>query len=66
MGGHGAECREAITHFGFNPNSDEYWENIALPEYEKALGEIKLFRAVIIERGMEDAGDVNLVTLRNA
>ena len=66
LGEHGAECREAIARLGFNPNSDEYWENIALPEYGKALSEIKLFRAVIIERDMEDATDEELIALRNA
>ena len=55
MGEHGAECREAVTHLGFDPNSAEYWENIALPEYGKAVGEIKLWQAVIIERDMVDA-----------
>ncbi len=42
QGEHGAECREAVTHLGFDPNSAEYWENIALPEYGKTVGEIKL------------------------
>ena len=66
LGEHGAECREGIARLGFNPNSDEYWENIALPGYGKALREIKLFRAVIIERDMEDATDEELIALRNA
>ncbi len=66
LGEHGAECREAIALLGFDPNSDAYWENIALPEYGKALGEIRLFQAVIKERGLESAGNVEILALRNA
>ena len=66
MGEHGAECREAVTHLGFDPNSAEYWENIALPEYGKAVGEIKLWQAVIIERDMVNATEEEHVAARKA
>ena len=41
LGEHGAECREGVALLGFDANSDEYWEKIALPQYGKALGEIR-------------------------
>lgn len=66
MGEYGAECRETVTHLGFDPNSAEYCENIALPEYGKTLGEIKLWQAVIIERDMVDATEEEHTTMRNA
>ena len=66
MGDNGAECRAHIERLGFDPYSDEYWENIGLPEYGKALGEIKLFGTVVAERGMEDASQEDLGTLRGA
>jgi hypothetical protein len=66
LGENGAECRAAVERLGFDPNSDGYWANIALPEYGKALGEIKLFRAVIVERDMADASQEDLVALQNA
>ena len=66
MGEHGAECREAVTHLGFDPNNDEYWENMTLPEYGKVLGEVKLFRAVIVEQGMEGATNEELIAMRKA
>lgn len=66
MGEHVAECREAIALLGFDPYSDAYWENVGLPEYGKALGEIKLFQAVIRERGLESASNDELIALRNA
>ena len=66
LGEHGAECREAIALLGFDPNSDEYWENIGLPEYGKALGEIKLFGTLVAEQGMEDASNDELIALRKA
>ena len=50
MGEHGAECREAVTRLGINRNDNGYWENIALPEYARTVGEIKLFQAVIKEK----------------
>ena len=66
LGEHGAGCREGVARLGFDPNSDEYWENIALPEYGKALGEIKLFHAVIKEKGLEGASNDEPAALRNA
>ena len=66
MGEHGAECRAHVERLGFDPYSDAYWENIGLPEYGKALGEIKLFQAVIKERGLESASNDELIALRNA
>jgi len=66
MGEHGGECREAIALLGFDPYSDAYWENIALPEYGKALGEIKLFQAIIKERGLESASNDELIALQHA
>ena len=64
MGETGAECREAIALLGFDPYSDAYWENVGLPEYGKALGEIKLFQAVIRERGLESANNDELIALQ--
>ena len=66
MGEKGAECREAIALLGFDPYSDAYWENIALPEYGKALGEIKLFQAIIRERGLESASNDEILALQQA
>ena len=66
MGEHGAECREAIALLGFDPYSDAYWENIGLPQYGKALGEITLFQAVISERGLESASNDELIALQQA
>ncbi len=66
LGEHGAECREGVALLGFDPDSDAYWENIALPEYGKALGEIRLFQAVIEERGLESASNDEILALRNA
>ena len=66
LGEHGAECREALARLGFDPNGDEYWENIAFPEYGKALGEIKLFHAVIKEKGLEYASNDELIALGEA
>ena len=66
QGEHGAECREAVTHLGFDPNRAEYWENIALPEYGKTVGEIKLWQAVIIERDMVNATEEEHVAARKA
>ena len=66
MGENGAECRALVERLGFDPYSDAYWENIGLPEYGKALGEIKLFQAVIRERGLESASNDELIALRNA
>ena len=63
---HGAECREGVALLGFDANSDEYWENIALPQYGKALGEIRLFHAVIKEKGLESASNDEILALRNA
>ena len=66
LGEHGAECREGVALLGFDANSDEYWENIALPQYGKALGEIRLFHAVIKERGLESASNDEILAMRNA
>ena len=66
MGENGAECREGVALLGFDPYSDAYWENIGLPEYGKALGEIKLFQAVIKERGLESASNDELIALQQA
>ena len=65
LGERGAECRAHIERLGFDPNSDEYWEDIGLLEYGKAVGEIKLFRAIVVERGMEDASNEDHIALRN-
>ena len=64
LGEHGAECREALERLGFDPNNDEYWENIALPEYGKALGEIRLRHAIIKEKGLEDANNDEIIAAR--
>jgi hypothetical protein len=64
LGEHGAECREALERLGFDSNSDEYWENIALPEYGKALGEIRLRHAMIKEKGLEDANNDEIIAAR--
>ena len=66
MGENGAECRAHVERLGFDPYSDAYWENIGLPEYGKALGEIKLFGTVVAERGMKDASNDELIALRKA
>ena len=66
LGEHGAECREGVALLGFDANSDEYWENIALPQYGKALGEIRLFHAVIKEKGLESASNDEILAMRNA
>ena len=66
LGERGAECRAHLERLGFDPNSDKYWEDIGLLEYRKAVGEIKLFRAIAVERGMEDAGNEDHIALRNA
>lgn len=39
---------------------------MTLPEYGKVLGEVKLFRAVIVEQGMEGATNEELVAMRKA
>ncbi len=64
MGENGVECRAHVERLGFDPYSDAYWENIGLPEYGKALGEIKLFQAVIKERGLESASNDELFALQ--
>jgi hypothetical protein len=66
LGEGGVECRAHIERLGFDPNSDEYWEDIGRLEYGKAVGEIKLFRAIVVERGMEDASNEDHIALRNA
>ena len=65
LGEGGVECRAHIERLGFDPNSDEYWEDIGRLEYGKAVGEIKLFRAIVVERGMEDASNEDHIALRN-
>ena len=50
MGEHGAECRDAVARLVVNRNDNGYWENIALPEYARTAGEIKLFQAIIKEK----------------
>ena len=64
LGEHGAECREAVALLRFDPNSNEYWENIGLPGYGKALREIKLFQAVIKEKGLESASNDEILALQ--
>ena len=66
MGENGVECRAHVERLGFDPYSDAYWENIGLPEYGKALGEIRLFQAVIEERGLESASNDELIALQQA
>ena len=66
MGENGGECRAHVQRLGFDPYSDAYWENVGLPEYGKALGEIKLFHAVIKEKGLEDASNDELIALGEA
>ena len=66
MGEIGGECRAHVQRLGFDPYSDAYWENVGLPEYGKALGEIKLFHAVIKEKGLEDASNDELFALQQA
>jgi hypothetical protein len=60
-----AECVAFIEGLGFDPDDDEYWEDIGSPEYGRSLGEIKLFRAVIEENGLADADNDTLVALRS-
>ena len=59
------ECVEIIEGLGFDPDDDEYWKNIGLPQYGRSLGEIKLFRAVVEERGLTDADNDTLAALRS-
>ena len=66
MGENGAECRAHVERLGFDPYSDAYWENIGLPDCGKALGEIKLFQAIIKERGLESASNDELIALQQA
>lgn len=58
------ECTGALQRLGFDPNSDAYWEEVGIPEYGKSLGEIRLFRAIIEDRNMEEADDATLAALR--
>ena len=60
-----AECVEIIEGLGFDPDDDEYWEDIGLPQYGRSLGEIKLFRAVVEEKGLTDADNDTLAALRS-
>lgn len=60
------ECIEIIQGLGFDPNDNDYWEEIRLLEYGKSLGEIKLFRAVIEENGLMDADNETLASLRSS
>ena len=64
QGDDGAECRTALESFGFDPSSDAYWNDSARPQYGKALNEIKLFRAVVVDAQMEDASNDDLIALR--
>lgn len=66
LGEHGAECREALQRFGFDAYDESYWEDIALPEYARVLGEIRLFNAVIQEKGLENADEYAIMAARRA
>lgn len=56
----GAQCREALTRLGFDPSDDDYWSDIALPDYKRMIAETKLFQAVIEEKGLQDADNDTL------
>lgn len=58
------ECTSTLQRLGFDPNSDSYWEEVGIPEYGKSLSEIRLFRAIIEDRNMEEADDATLAALR--
>lgn len=62
----GAECRAQLESFGFDPSSDAYWEDTALPQYGRALNEIKLFQAFISEQDKSDASNEDLIALRES
>lgn len=66
QGDDGAECRTALESFGFDPSSDAYWNDTALPQYGRALNEIKLFQAVVADARMEDASNDALIALRES
>ena len=66
LGDHGAECREAVAQLGFDTSDDDYWNNTALPEYKRMVGEIKLFQAIIEEGGLADATEEEIIAAQSA
>ena len=58
------ECISLVEGLGFDPNSDAYWQDVGIPEYGKSLGEIRLFRAIIEDRNMEEVDNETLAALR--
>lgn len=47
----GAECREALRAFGYDPQSDEYWEMALTDIYQYELGRLRLVGQLSPERG---------------
>ena len=46
----GAECREALRAFGYDPQSDEYWEMALTDIYQYELGRLRLVDQLSEER----------------